>query len=101
LGALEVPLDLPNVFEPAGLLGGDFDGDGATDLIVPSSGSADWYLVRSGSDGKLGATAFPAPLYYAGSDYGPDCSLGAADFDGDGRLDLFAYGQRSDGSTVQ
>jgi len=70
-----------------GVVAADFDGDGAIDLVFPQYAGAD-HLYWGAGDGTFtldgsGAVAYADHLHHGGS---------AADYDGDGRLDLLLHG---------
>ncbi len=72
---------------PSPLAGGDFNGDGNTDVVVFGNGSP-----TSGAYVLLGngAGGFAAPAFYPTG--GIDGQLATGDFNGDGRLDLAVAG---------
>jgi hypothetical protein len=67
----------------------DFDGDGWTDVFVAND-SMENYLYRNRKNGTFEEVAFPAGVAVS-EDGRAEAGMGvdAADFDGDGRLDLF------------
>ncbi|MEM9302393.1 MAG: CRTAC1 family protein [Pseudomonadota bacterium] len=72
-----------------GAVAGDFDGDGWTDLYVANDGAANFlWLNQRGERFRDDALLAGVAVNMAGS---PEASMGvdAADFDGDGDLDLF------------
>jgi hypothetical protein len=67
---------------------GDYDGDGDHDLVVASGGAT---VLYRNDGGKLSATGLALPPYYEDSEYEDTYdlrSLGFADVDNDGDLDL-------------
>ena len=68
---------------------GDCDGDGDDDLFVANMGNFDNSLFINQGDGRL----VPAPASPATGDGGQSSGASWADFDNDGRLDLFVANQ--------
>jgi FG-GAP-like repeat/Putative Ig domain len=68
---------------PSGVIAADFNGDGKMDLAIANSGDNTVSILLGNGDGTL-AAAQNSPL---GTGSGPN-SLAAADFNGDGKLDL-------------
>jgi hypothetical protein len=64
--------------------GGDFYGDGRTDLAIADSFSNDIMLLRGQRDGKIQIETIPVGEHAA--------ALAAGDFTGDGRIDLLVAG---------
>jgi len=83
-----------------GVIPGDFDGDGLTDLYVANDGVANQLWLNQG-DGTFNDTALMSgsALNYEGS---PEASMGvdAADVDGDGDEDLFMTHLRGETNTL-
>jgi hypothetical protein len=82
----------PGTIEPGSFTVGDFNGDGKTDLVLeyatsPTSSAYDLWLFPGNGDGTFGpptlANQDPIPLCGGGVS-----SIVAADFNGDGNLDL-------------
>jgi hypothetical protein len=76
------PMAYP-VDSPAAAEVGDFNGDGALDLVVANSASASVSILLGNGDGS-----FQAPLIFAAGDTPRSVAVG--DFDGDGKLDVAA-----------
>jgi hypothetical protein len=70
---------LPAAASPYWILSGDFDDDGVADLVTSDTGS--FSVLRGRGDGTFGP---PVSTTEVGTFFGAD----AADFNGDGRLDL-------------
>src|SRR5262249_61687508 len=66
---------------PSGIVAGDFNGDGRTDLVVANVNSNDVSVLLGNGDG----TFLPSVQYVAGSF---PYAIVAGDFNGDGRTDL-------------
>lgn len=81
-GSLSSPVALAVGSSSNGLLAVDVDGDARVDLVSATYGLAGVHLRRS--DGSLA----PERVYGFGSDTGPWMRPAAADFNGDGRIDL-------------
>lgn len=81
-GSLSSPVALAVGSSRNGLLALDIDGDARIDLVSATYGMAGVHLRRS--DGSLA----PERVYGFGSDTGPWMRPAAADFNGDGRIDL-------------
>ncbi|NKB72510.1 MAG: hypothetical protein GKR89_35990 [Candidatus Latescibacteria bacterium] len=95
-------VDLPGNVEPGygfGVLAGDFDGDGDSDIYVANDAGAN-ALYRN--DGKgFSETAVAAGVAYSG-DGRKQAGMGIAggDYDGDGDIDLFATNFSHDNNTL-
>lgn len=83
-----------------GVLTADFDNDGWTDIYVADD-SAPAILYHNNHDGTFTDVATEAGCAYSG-DGKPQAGMGvsAADFDGDGRLDIFKTNFSGDTSTL-
>lgn len=101
-GAFSIPVAYTIAKPSRGIIAADFDGDGRVDLVAADTG-----LNGEGNQVSLlhntGASFAPAAHFStgAGTSAGP-VGLAAADFDGDGDIDLAAanYGYLGQGSTV-
>ena len=92
----------PRALAPMGALAGDFNEDGALDLLVYFWGRTPLlYLRRSGvSEPALGAAAFvPQELLPPGERWYTNSAL-QADLDGDGHVDLLIGGYYPEGARV-
>jgi len=76
------PVTSPGGFGPSAIALGDFDANGATDVAVSNNVLGDVSVLLGRGDG-----AFAPPVSYHVAPFGT-ASIVAADFNGDGRLDL-------------
>lgn len=83
---------------PAGIVTGDFNGDGKTDFAV--SNSADNTISIFLGNGAGGFTAAPGSSIALGAGEQTPGALVAADFNGDGKLDLAAVNRATNNVTV-
>lgn len=70
---------------------GDFNGDGKLDIAFANAGSATVRILPGRGDGTFSNTvtsSLPGPALGSAGSIGQPNSMAAADFDGDGRLDL-------------
>ena len=82
-GSFQAPVIYPTgSFEPISLAAGDFNGDGALDLVMASQGASQVSVLLGNGDG----TFQPPVLYPAGTGSGAYVVTG--DFNGDGKLDV-------------
>ena len=83
-----------------GVVAGDLDGDGDVDLYVGNDATPNLLFVNRG-DGRFDERAFPSGLAVSG-DGNEQASMGvdAADYDNDGRLDVYATHFANDYSTL-
>lgn len=82
---------------PAHVRAVDMNGDGDIDLVVANHHTHDvWVLLGDGTGAFPDVSAFPVP----GFDVAHDLSLGVADFDTDGHLDVAVVSFSNDEATV-
>jgi hypothetical protein len=82
-GTFGPPMTIPVGSEPDAIIAGDFDNDGKLDLAVANYGDGTITLLLGNGDGTF--TQAPGSPYAVGQ--GPT-AITAADFNGDGKLDL-------------
>ncbi|MEV6973708.1 FG-GAP-like repeat-containing protein [Kitasatospora sp. NPDC093806] len=82
-GTFRAPREFPTGPNPDAVAVGDFTGTGRLDLAVASLGAQRVELLRGNGDGT-----FQAPVGYPTGTNSNPASIGLADLDGDGRLDL-------------
>lgn len=92
-GGFQAPLTTAGLSQPMSAAPGDFDGDGKLDLAVANAAHPDAALVLLG----LGNGTFQQPAPFA-TDQFPSFWIGAADLDGDGKLDLAVSNYAAPGS---
>ena len=83
-----------------GVVASDLDGDGDLDIYVGNDATPNYLFVNRG-DGRFDERGFPSGVAVSG-DGNEQASMGvdAADYDNDGRLDLYAAHFASDYSTL-
>jgi hypothetical protein len=84
-GTFQAPLSVAIPNYPLAMVVADLNGDGKQDLAVVGDGPEGVEVLLGNGDGT-----FQSPVYYATS-YAS--SIGVSDFNGDGKLDIFAGGQ--------
>lgn len=82
-GTFGAPLTIPAGNQPVAIVAGDFDGDGKLDLAIANFGDGTITLLLGNGDGTF--TQASGSPYSVGR--GP-FQIAAADFNGDGKLDL-------------
>jgi hypothetical protein len=91
-GTFQAPVTYGVGSSPAGIIVGDFNGDGKLDLVIPFNTGNNVGVLLGNGDGT-----FQPAVYYGVCPY-PN-SLTAGDFNGDGKLDLAVMCSNQGGST--
>lgn len=73
---------------------GDFNGDGKMDAVLSLSSTSNGFVILLG----VGDGTFQAPTYASGGAFGDRKGIAAADFDGDGKLDVAYTDLRNSGT---
>ena len=92
-GSFQAPLTTNGLMQPMSSAIGDFNGDGKLDLAVANAAQPNAALILLGN----GNGTFQNPVAYP-TDQSPSFWVGAADLDGDGRLDLAVANYAGQGS---
>lgn len=71
--------------KPTDAVAGDFNGDGACDLLIYYLGSKDYKQINSNYVHGLEVLSYTTPIYYANNNWGEVCT---GDFNGDGMTDV-------------